>query len=208
MWSRLRRTLIVVVGLVLCLATGCKRSGTAQAQESEGSEHGTEEHEHGHDHGSGDGSGAAHGSGHGSGAAHGSETGHASEGHEEHHHGGIHLADIMQTVALRFSAIWFAGKAKNKEMVDYQLVELREAYREVEKASPVVHGVDVAERLEDIINDIERLPKLVEKGKEKSFRNAYCGIVAKCSQCHADSGYDFIDVKIPYYNPYPNLKMK
>jgi cytochrome c553 len=37
------------------------------------------------------------------------------------------------------------------------------------------------------------------------FEKTYRKVMNNCTVCHADTKHGFIQVKIPEYNPYPNL---
>jgi len=128
---------------------------------------------------------------------------HGGEGHEE-----MHLADVMVELSRRYSAIWFAGQTGNAPMIEYQIHEIEELYQEVEAASPTENGVDVASRLKaDIVAPLEGLASAAEESDLSAFEGRYDAIMTNCESCHADTGHDFINVKQPEYNPYPNLDM-
>jgi hypothetical protein len=194
-----KHILLTLIAYLFVFSTGCDKNSTAQASETPGKDK-THEHQQHHGEQKADENDEHEDEHHEEHASKGSEE------HEGHHHGGVHLADIMQSMALRFSAMWFAGKHGNAEMLDYQLVEFREGIHKVEEARPKEHGVDVYKRLNrTVLKPIERLPKLVKDGKTNKFKTTYKSITKACSSCHAASGYDFIDVKIPTRNPYTNL---
>ncbi|MFB6350985.1 MAG: hypothetical protein ABEN55_23415, partial [Bradymonadaceae bacterium] len=117
-------------------------------------------------------------------------------------------ADVMYELGRRISAIWFAGQVGNKAMVDYQVHEIEELHAELAKASPTENGVDVAARLKsDVLKPLEGLSKTVGKSDLGDFEKTYTNIMKNCESCHTATGHDFINLKKPEYNPYPNLDM-
>lgn len=128
------------------------------------------------------------------------------EEHGEHDHGGIHLADVMVELGRRYSAIWFAGQVGNEPMVEYQIHEIEEMYDEVAEASPTENGVDVASRLQsDVVEPLEGLSAAAGESDIGGFEKTYTNIMDNCESCHADTGHDYLNLKKPEYNPYPNL---
>lgn len=131
-----------------------------------------------------------------------------SHGHADSH---FHLAPKMVVLSRRFSAIWFAGKNQRIDMLEYQIHELEELYTEIERAAPTENGVDVAGRLKtDVISRLDDLKQAAKQtGNEESppFNKLYKQMTADCSQCHADTGHDYLDVTLPTRNPYPNLDL-
>lgn len=129
--------------------------------------------------------------------------------HEHDHAEGVHLADTMYELSRRYSAIWYAGELGNSEMLHYQAHELEEMVEGLEEASPKENGVDVVARLKsDVLQPIEDLETAVEDGDRDAFEDTYATIMENCESCHADTGHDYIDVKKPEYNPYPNLDFR
>jgi cytochrome c553 len=130
------------------------------------------------------------------------------EDHHDHGHGGVHLGAKMHELGRRFAAVWFAGEAGNTRMVDYQLHEMEEVISEIKEADPTEHGINVADQLDArILGQLETLETSVGSDKAK-FKKTYRSVMKQCTSCHADTEHGFINVKIPEYNPYPNLEMK
>jgi hypothetical protein len=128
-------------------------------------------------------------------------------GDEPHHD--VHLGAAMNELGERFASIWFAGKAGNAGMVDYQAHEIEELVEELEPAAPVEKGIEVVPRLEaDVLEPLEELERAVEDSDSKAFEASYRQIMGNCNACHANTDHAFIQVGLPEYNPYSNLEMK
>ncbi|MFP4597726.1 MAG: hypothetical protein ACLFVJ_05715 [Persicimonas sp.] len=128
--------------------------------------------------------------------------------HRDDHHDEVHLGESMNELSMRFSAVWFAGKAGNAEMVDYQIHEIEEMVDELRPAAPQENGVDVVERLDaDILSGLEDVEEAVESSEPEAFEASYRSVMESCGSCHHSTGHGFIKPKIPDYNPYPNLDL-
>ena len=143
-----------------------------------------------------------------------------TEGEDDHHereeedhaheHGeeGVHIADAMYELSRRFSAIWFAGQVENRAFVDYEIHEIEELQADLAAESPKEAGVDVAARLKsDVVEPLGKLSTAVGESDLGKFDDVYHQIMKNCETCHADTGHDFINLKEPEYNPYPNLDL-
>lgn len=136
----------------------------------------------------------------------GSEDGEPFDEAHEHDDDHFHLGGKMYEITRRFSAIWFAGEAGNAAMVKYQTHELEEVIAEIDEAKPKEAGVDVSSRLKsDVEAHFEDLEKHAESGDDRAFEATYRKVMNNCTTCHADTKHGFIQVKLPEYNPYPNL---
>ncbi|QDG50569.1 hypothetical protein FIV42_07425 [Persicimonas caeni] len=130
---------------------------------------------------------------------------HAAEGEDEHHD--VHLGNKMYELQRRWSAIWFAGKANDAEMVKYQTHEIEELVEILEESDPQEAGVDVVDRVNmHVTNRLEGIEEAVAAKNQEEFEKQYKAVVDGCNSCHAETKHAFIDVRIPEYNPYPNLK--
>ncbi len=184
-----RKLLELVIALVVAaplLATGCDRQAHGEDEAGEAREDRKSQHrddQHGDDHDGDDHDG-------------------------DDHHDEVHLGESMNELTMRFSAVWFAGKAGNAEMVDYQIHEIEEMVDELRPAAPQENGVDVVERLDaDILSGLEDVEEAVESSDPEAFEASYRSVMKSCGSCHHSTGHGFIKPKIPDYNPYPNLDL-
>lgn len=124
-------------------------------------------------------------------------------------HDEVELAGPMYELGRRFSAIWYAGRDGNMEMVDYQHHEIEELVEELEEGSPTENGVEVVPRLQnEVVKPIEEMEGDVEEGDTEAFESAYTDVMDNCTGCHADTDHAYLRVEKPEYNPYPNLRME
>lgn len=186
---------LTLAALVALAAPGCDRDADTDSQKAEAAP--PTRSDRSAEPGSGDHENEKEGD-------HEDEHEHEGEHGEDH----VHLAGPMYELSRRFATVWFAGRAGNAQMVHYQIHEAEELIAELEEASPTENGVDVVARLnDDILPNLEKLEKAAASGDTESFEKTYRKTMNNCTSCHADTGHPQIRVKIPEYNPYPNLEM-
>ncbi|RAL22337.1 hypothetical protein DL240_10840 [Lujinxingia litoralis] len=138
----------------------------------------------------------------------GAEEGEEARHQEAHAHDEGHLGAHMYEIGRRYAAVWYAGKAGNAAMVDYQIHEIEEVIEELRAVRPVEEGVDVVDFFErGVLPGLERLEEAVDAGDQAIFEREYAAVFAQCNACHTATKHGFITVGRPEYNPYPNLKM-
>ena len=145
-------------------------------------------------------------------AAPGQAKAEAGEAREEHSHegrpGGLHLGNEMYHIARRMAAVWYAGRAGNAAMVDYQFHEIEEAAERIEAAGIVEHGVKIGPEFQQtVVGRFEAMEQAVEGGKVEEFERLYTDTLTQCNACHARAEHPFIVIERPTRNPYPNLSL-
>ncbi len=117
------------------------------------------------------------------------------------------LGVIMQEIGRRFTAIFYAARAGNWDLANYQLKELREAQEVAEITRPkrkdalvsfeetYLGGVDnpTSGTLQDAIN------KKNFVAFNRSFKSATVG----CNGCHQSTGFSFIKYRLPAKSELP-----
>jgi len=187
---RFHRATVFLISAALLLS-GCENAPGDTSKSADDSPHTaqTESHDHSEDHDE----------------ANPEKHEHADGEHTEGEH--FHLAPKMVELSRRFAAVWYAGRNEQFDLLDYQLHELEELQAEIKRAAPTENGVDVAARLKsDVLDPLHKLESYRGENPE-AFDKDYRRIVDNCSQCHADTGHDYLDVTMPTRNPYPNLSV-
>jgi len=128
------------------------------------------------------------------------------EVNERAHKVEIELAIYMGRLQLFADKLWWAGKAQNKELVQFYLHEMEEAMEEVHEAGIVHDGVNISDLVEPYgLLAIERMEKI--DLDSASFSNGYSDLVSSCNGCHKASNYSFIKIKIPESPVFSNQDM-
>ena len=115
------------------------------------------------------------------------------------------LVEFMMHVQSHHAKLWLAGNARNWDLADYQVDELKELLEDIAKRVPDYKGTPVGKMIEAIsmppINDIEGAVKSRDFGK---FAAAFDKLTAACNACHEAANRGFITIQRPATSPFPN----
>jgi hypothetical protein len=118
---------------------------------------------------------------------------------------GPNLIDFMTTIQNHHAKLWYAGNARNWELADYQIDELKEALEDAGKLIPDYKGMPVRAMIENLtmppIGDVENAIRAQDRAK---FTIAYDKLTAACNSCHQGSKRSFIVIQRPAGAAFPN----
>lgn len=110
--------------------------------------------------------------------------------------GGPGLGEIMTLQQLRHIKLWFAGRARNWPLADYELGELNEGFEDVSK----LLGGDIIDK--NVGAALKDLQKTVGDKNAAGFAAAYDRLSAGCNTCHRTLDHAFIAIQRPTVLPY------
>jgi len=110
--------------------------------------------------------------------------------------GGPGLGEIMTLQQLRHIKLWFAGRARNWPLADYELGELNEGFEDVSK----LLGGDIIEK--NVGATMKDLQKIVDDKNAAGFAAPYDRLSAGCNSCHRTLDHAFIAIQRPTVLPY------
>ncbi len=108
------------------------------------------------------------------------------------------LGEIMALQQMRHIKLWFAGRAGNWPLADYEIDELKEGFDDVNQRL----GGDMVEKA--VAAQIAALEKAVEAKDRAAFANAFDQLTAGCNSCHQALDHAFIVIQRPTSLPYSN----
>jgi len=111
--------------------------------------------------------------------------------------GGPGLSDIMAMQQLRHIKLWFAGRAGNWPLADYELDELKSGFDDVSK---LLGGSDIIDK--NVGAAMTDLQKIVDDKNAGAFAAAYDRLSAGCNNCHRTLDHAFIAIQRPTLLPY------
>lgn len=116
----------------------------------------------------------------------------------------LSLGNIMLLVQARHAKIWFAGRAQDWALADFELNHIADdltaaamLYREIP-----VELVTSAGRV------IVRMKDAVRQKDESGFQSAFSDLTAACNACHTAGGVSFIRIQTPSNMPFTNQKVQ
>jgi hypothetical protein len=106
------------------------------------------------------------------------------------------LTEIMILQQLRHIKLWFAGRAGNWPLADYEVDELNDGFDDVNK----LLGGDIVEKM--VGAPIKALQKAIEDKNRAAFMTAFDSLSAGCNNCHHTLDHAFIVIERPSLLPY------
>jgi hypothetical protein len=108
------------------------------------------------------------------------------------------LGEIMTLQQLRHIKLWFAGKAGNWPLADYEIGELNEGFDDVNK----LLGGDTVDKM--VGSPMKALQKIIDDKDRAAFPAAFDRLTAGCNSCHHTLDHGFIAIQRPTLLPYSN----
>jgi hypothetical protein len=106
------------------------------------------------------------------------------------------LGEIMTLQQLRHIKLWFAGRAGNWPLADYEVGELSEGFEDAAK----LLGGDTVDKM--VGAPMKSLQKAVDEKNRAAFFTAYDSLSAGCNNCHRTLDHAFIAIQRPTALPY------
>ena len=108
------------------------------------------------------------------------------------------LGEIMTLQQLRHIKLWFAGRAGNWPLADYEIGELNEGFEDVNK----LLGGDTVDKA--VGAPMQALEKIIDNKDRAAFTAAFDQLTAGCNSCHHTLDHGFIAIQRPTSLPYSN----
>jgi hypothetical protein len=108
------------------------------------------------------------------------------------------LGEIMTLQQLRHIKLWFAGRAGNWPLADYEIGELNEGFEDVTK----LLGGDTVDKA--VSASMQALQKIIDSKDRAGFTAAFDQLTAGCNSCHHTLDHGFIAIQRPTSLPYSN----
>lgn len=108
------------------------------------------------------------------------------------------IGDIMAQQQIRHIKLWFAGRAGNWPLADYEIDQLKEGFDHVNRQI----GGDTIEKA--VGAPIAALEKAIEAKDRDAFARAFDQLSAGCNSCHHTLDHAFIVIQRPALLPYSN----
>jgi hypothetical protein len=115
------------------------------------------------------------------------------------------LVELMMATQSHHMKLWLAGSARNWELADYQVDELKEGLEDAGKKVPDYKGVPVGSMIDNLIMPpIGEVEAAIKAKDRKKFVAAYDKLTAACNTCHQGAKRGFIVVQRPSGSAFPN----
>jgi hypothetical protein len=117
------------------------------------------------------------------------------------------LGEYMTTIQLHAGKLWFAVKASNWELSQYELDELKETMEAAKGLNTEKNGVKISNVLDSVLQtQVTQLAESIKRKSPAEFQKSYDETLSACNGCHTESGYKFINIVRPTAPPVTNQK--
>ena len=108
------------------------------------------------------------------------------------------LEQFMNVILTEHNKLWFAAKARNWPLAEYELGEIKEVMGDVQDTVPVFKNLPLADMMDAVITkEIVALEKAIAAKNYKQFVAGYDKLNAACNACHQGTENGFIVIKRP-----------
>jgi hypothetical protein len=117
------------------------------------------------------------------------------------------LGEYMTTIQLHAGKLWFAAKAANWELAQYELDELKETMEAAKALNAEKNGIKISNVLDSVLQtQVVELDKSIKSKSQSDFQKSYDDTLSACNGCHTEAGFKFIRIIRPSAPPVTNQK--
>jgi hypothetical protein len=111
----------------------------------------------------------------------------------------------MMATQSHHAKLWLAGNARNWDLADYQIDELKEGLEDAAKDIPDYKRVPVGRMIDDLMMPpIAEIESAIKARDGAKFAAAFDKLTAACNACHQGSNRGFIVIQRPAASSFPN----
>lgn len=115
------------------------------------------------------------------------------------------LEQFMAAIQNQHAKLWYAGQARNWELAEYQLGEIKEVMSDAQELVPTFKNLPLADMLDAVITgEIAALEKAIAAKDFEAFAAGYGKLTQACNACHQATGNGFIVIQYPLRPGFPN----
>ena len=115
------------------------------------------------------------------------------------------FGQLMNTIQLHHSKLWFAGKNKNWKLAKFEIHELEETIEAILKYQPERNE---SQQIHMVLPDLNSLNSAIKQKNSTLFKQNYSQLTTTCNNCHRLVDHAYIVAKIPDISPYSNQDFK
>jgi hypothetical protein len=119
------------------------------------------------------------------------------------------LGEFMGRIQVDHAKLWLAGEARNWELADYQLDEMKEVLSDVQDFVPRYKNVPVGDMIEAIMTGVIRdMEGAIAARDFATFSVSFDKLTESCNSCHAAAGRRYIAIQRPAHSNFSNQSFK
>jgi len=111
------------------------------------------------------------------------------------------LGEFMTGIQIHHAKLWFAGRAANWQLADFEIHEIEEALADIRKYCTDRPEINSLPMIDKPIRSVE---SSIEKKDLSTFESQYKILTATCNECHRATEHGFNVIKVPVSPPFDN----
>ncbi len=112
------------------------------------------------------------------------------------------LSDVMEATQLRHIKLWYAIKAKNWKLSNYELGKLADTF---DRAAALYQNIPL-ELIENVMKPTAAMREAISAKNSGKFEKSFAELTNACNACHRAARVGFIVVQTPPSSPLNNQK--
>src|SRR5215470_10986377 len=115
------------------------------------------------------------------------------------------LGEFMGRIQADHAKLWLAAEARNWELADYELTELKEVFSDVQDLVPRYQNIPVGDMIDAIITStVSDLEKAIAARNFAKFSTGFDKLTEACNSCHQAANRAFIRLRRPLQSNFSN----
>jgi hypothetical protein len=111
------------------------------------------------------------------------------------------LGEFMTSIQIDHAKLWFAGKAHNWELADFEMHEISEALDDIRTYCSERPEVVSLAMIDPALSS---LSGAIKQKSDTLFQQSYLALTNTCNSCHRTTNHAFNVIKIPDSPPFGN----
>ena len=111
------------------------------------------------------------------------------------------LGEFMSGIQVHHEKLWFAGKAANWQLADFELGEIKEAIDDIRQYCS--NRPEVAS-LPMIQPPLDSLAAAVKNQNPAAFKSGFVFLITTCNNCHQATKHGYNVIQVPTTPPFSN----
>lgn len=116
------------------------------------------------------------------------------------------LGDLMLNIQVHHNKLWFAGRAENWPLAQFEHDEIIEIITQAEAIEKERSEVKLFRVM--IFPELDSLQVYIRQKNEPRFDSAFKNLTNACNNCHTDTKFNFNKIIIPDRPPYSNQEFE
>jgi len=115
------------------------------------------------------------------------------------------LGEFMSGIQVHHAKLWFAGKAANWELADFEIKEIKEAVEDIKKFNmdrPEAKSIGM------IVPAIDSMNSAIQQQNDQDFEKSFQFLTNTCNSCHRTTDHGFNVIIVPASPPVSNQRFE